>query len=139
LIGASLGGLVARASLSHLERSEAARALITLACPHQGTRLARWAPSTLFPLLRSLVYQGKAIQELEHKEAAVTAVARVPKTAFFSDMDELVRPATALHPPAGQGWSIKRTRLLSHMSIMLDKATVNGVLRELERFSAESS
>lgn len=129
LIGASLGGLVARASLCFLPDPERLGGLITLACPHKGSRLAKLAPKGLFPLLHSIYHNSPAIRELEAKEAA--APVNIPKTAFFSPMDEVVRPASALHPPTNQVWREVETMPLSHMNIMLHTPTIKSLTTEL--------
>lgn len=131
LIGASLGGLVARASLCFLSESAFVGGLITLACPHKGSRLAKLVPKRLFPLLNSIFYDSPTIQELEAKEA-VTPV-NIPKTAFFSCRDEIVRPTSALYPPANLGWREVKIMPVSHMSIMLHTPTINAVITELEQ------
>lgn len=135
IIGASLGGLVARASLVRVKRPETLGGLITLACPHQGTRLARLVPKKLFPLLRDIAYQSRAIRDLEEKESAAPP-AGFPRTAFYSELDELVHPASALCPPPGQGWKTEKTMPISHMHIMLHQPTINRVVRELAGFAA---
>lgn len=131
LIGASLGGLVARASLCFLAGPERLGGLITLACPHKGTRLAKLVPDRLFPLLHSIFYDSPALRELEAKEAATPE--NIPKTAFFSCGDEIVRPVSALRPPANQGWREVETMPLSHMAVMLHSPTINAVINELKQ------
>ena len=129
LIGASLGGLVARAALCFPGVAENLSGLITLACPHKGSSLAKLAPKRVFPLLHGIVYGGPGIEALEAKER--TAAGTVPKTAFFSCRDEIVRPVSALYPPAHQTWREVETMPISHMTIMLHKQTIDSVINEL--------
>ncbi len=131
LIGASLGGLVARASLCFLPEPGCLGGLITLACPHGGSRRAELMPKGLFPLVHSIFYGSPAIRDMEGKEAATPVT--IPKTALFSCRDEIVRPISALHPPANQGWREVEVMPISHMAIMLHTPTINTVINELRQ------
>lgn len=131
LMGASLGGLVARTSLCFLSSPESLGGLFTLACPHHGSRLAKLVPQGLFPLLHSIFYDSPAIQKLEAWELSVPV--NIPKLAVLSELDEIVKPLSALHPPANQGWREIKTPPLGHMAIMLHRPTINHVISELQR------
>ncbi|MDL2286445.1 alpha/beta hydrolase [Desulfococcaceae bacterium OttesenSCG-928-F15] len=132
LVGASLGGLLIRNSLYFMENPERIGGLITLATPHKGSSLARMVPKWFLPLLHSIFYESPVIGELEAREEA--AGIDIPKTAFYSEMDEKVKPVTALYPPAGQGWNEVKTVSLSHMAIMLHPPTIRAVIREIGKF-----
>ena len=130
LLGASMGGLVCRAALPHMRRQDCMAGLITLACPHKGSRLASLVPRALFPLLASITHNGPAIRALEAREAERPAPP-ASRTAFFSDGDELVLPHDALHPPQKGGWREIPSGTFSHMAIMLHPRVIRAVVREI--------
>ena len=130
LLGASLGGLICRAALPHVRRQDCMAGLITLACPHKGSRLASLVPQALFPLLASITYNGPAIQDLEAREAERPAI-HASRAAFFSNGDELVLPHDALHPPQQDGWREMPSGSFSHMAIMLHPRVIRAVIREI--------
>ena len=126
LLGVSLGALLSRAALSQV--GDVARrecgGLITLSCPHQGTRLA-----TFFPvgIVREISFQGPAVEWMADGEN----LPEIPYTAFFSTLDEIVQPSQSLRPPAG--WVSRRTAPLSHMGTLLHSPTIRAVVEELDR------
>lgn len=132
IIGASLGGLVARSGLTCLDHPESIGALISLACPHRGSSWAGLAPG-FFPLLAAVDYKSPSIRALEEREQAIPYLAALSKISFYSSRDEIVRPADSLHPPADHNWrEIQTCEPISHMTIMLNKPTIHRLIQELE-------
>lgn len=88
VIGYSLGGLVARYYTQVLGGDAQVVLVITLATPHGGTAAALLAPP--HPLLRQLRPGSGLLTEL----AAPAAGCRTRFVAFYSDLDEVVIPAS---------------------------------------------
>lgn len=134
IIGASLGALVARASLTRITYPELVKGFITLACPHSGTHLASAVPSIIFPLLHDIAYQGVGIQALEKSEKECQG-AHFPRIAFASDMDEMVVPGCSLLPPkfTNQDWKMYHIASISHMNIMIHIPTIRRTLHEVAK------
>ncbi|MFB7574618.1 lipase family alpha/beta hydrolase [Streptomyces sp. NPDC056165] len=88
VIGYSLGGLIARYYVQRLGGDVQVPLVITLATPHGGTAAALLAPP--HPLLRQLRPGSELLSELA--EPAVGCRTRF--VAFYSDLDEVIIPAT---------------------------------------------
>ena len=101
IVGHSMGGLVARASLRAAPEAPV-RAVVTLATPHQGTRLARLG-------------MGRNARQMELDSAWLRALNddpgshRVPILAFGSPCDELVSPRTSAFPAFAESVTIGDT------------------------------
>ncbi|MEZ0092152.1 esterase/lipase family protein [Streptacidiphilus sp. EB129] len=95
VVGHSLGGLIARYYVQHLDGAEHVHTVVTIATPHEGTRLAG--------LLRPL-----PIARQLQPDSSVFARLRAPApncdtrfVAFWGDLDPLILPRTGaqlLHP-----------------------------------------
>jgi pimeloyl-ACP methyl ester carboxylesterase len=88
LIGYSLGGLIARYYVQRLGGDAYVPLVITLATPHAGTATALLAPP--HPLLRQLRPGSGMLTEL----AEPAPGCRTRFVAFYSDLDEMVIPAS---------------------------------------------
>ncbi|MFF4828366.1 lipase family alpha/beta hydrolase [Streptomyces sp. NPDC001312] len=88
VIGYSLGGLIARYYVQRLGGDSQVPLVITLATPHGGSAAALLAPP--HPLLRQLRPGSELLSELA--EPAVGCRTRF--VAFYSDLDEVIIPAT---------------------------------------------
>ncbi|MFF7144188.1 lipase [Streptomyces nodosus] len=88
VIGYSLGGLIARYYVQRLGGDMHVPLVITLATPHGGSAAALLAPP--HPLLRQLRPGSELLTEL----AESTAGCRTRFVAFYSDLDEVIIPAT---------------------------------------------
>ncbi|MEU8976542.1 lipase [Streptomyces monashensis] len=88
VIGYSLGGLIARYYAQVLGGDAYVPLVITLATPHGGTAAALLAPP--HPLLRQLRPESGLLAEL----AGPAAGCRTRFVAFYSDLDEMVIPAS---------------------------------------------
>ena len=126
LIGHSLGGVLARAYVENPRHAGKVAAVVTLGAPHQGTKLAVFAPGKLG---RSLSYHGPLFHELE-QNAAVPADA--PCLAIYSPVDSMVLPSEALlvaHP----GWSHLEYRPMSHVAMLYHPGLVRLVITYLQQ------
>ncbi|MBB4196790.1 triacylglycerol lipase [Rhodoblastus sphagnicola] len=115
LVGHSLGGLVARAYLARHGGAGVA-GLITLATPHHGARLAKFAP-------------GPCGRQMEAKSAWLAALNAqeppVPVHAFWSGRDEFVSPPeSARLPGAGETCA----PLYGHYSVLRHPDVLKKVL-----------
>ncbi len=95
LVGHSLGGLLLRWWLQERDQGRRARALLTLATPHAGSRLAERFPG---PLAEALRPDGWLIESLR---AGEDTLRRVPHRAAVAGLDHLVTPPrSAAQAPA---------------------------------------
>lgn len=119
LVGHSLGGLLARhaASIAH---EGTVSGCLTLGTPHQGSRLAVFAPGTLG---KSLGYRSSLIEALEREETLRPAPP-FPCVALASPVDNMVLPKEALVPKADH-WQVQWTPPISHVAMLYHP----GVLR----------
>ncbi|GDY33584.1 lipase family alpha/beta hydrolase [Gandjariella thermophila] len=88
VVGHSLGGLIGRYYVQRLGGDRRVDTLFTLGTPHQGTFVARLL--TCHPLVRQLRPDSELIREL----AEPAPGCRTRFVAFYSDVDQLVVPAT---------------------------------------------
>ena len=135
VMGASLGALLVRSALSGISEATRRNGLggcITLACPHEGSRLAPLAPVALGEVLCSIAWRGQVVRDMLAREN----LPAMPCTAFSSALDEMVIPQKALAAPAG--WKEIRTLPISHISIMLHLPTIRSVLAELESMAGNA-
>ena len=86
LVGHSMGGLAIRAWLDAFGAEARVHRVITIATPHQGTWLARWAHTTNG---RQMRLGSDWLRGLQAREP----VSRQHVTCFFSDCDNIVFPA----------------------------------------------
>jgi pimeloyl-ACP methyl ester carboxylesterase len=123
ILGHSLGGLLARATVSGPEPLPCVAAIVTLGTPFQGSKLAVLG---LGKLSRSLTYRGPLIQRV--KECGMLeAVARL---AVTSPIDNMVLPPEALLP-AEPGWTHWECSPISHVAMLYHRATAAKVISYL--------
>lgn len=121
LVAHSMGGLVARAAFSRVGR-EAVDRIITIACPHHGTRLAGcfpWKP------VRQMRTGSAWLESLNsaHQPAAVKIL-----TNIYTREDNLIIPALSASIPAAReiemrGWG--------HVGILASEETAAHVIAAL--------
>jgi|SRR5208337_1176696 len=117
LVTHSMGGLVARA---YLQRYGAARVnkLITLACPHHGTRIARLGC-------------GQNAREMEPGSAWLAALgehAPVPSVTIWTAQDNFVSPQTSSRLSGAQDIALAG---MGHLSFVFSRRVLDIVLKEL--------
>jgi pimeloyl-ACP methyl ester carboxylesterase len=86
LVGHSLGGLLARFYAEELEGGRRVDRLVTLATPHAGTALARFAPG---PLREALVPGSALLRRLERPS---TRRPPLPHTTVVAEADRTIVP-----------------------------------------------
>ena len=119
LVTHSMGGLVARAYLKRYGRARVAK-LITLACPHRGTRLAYLGP-------------GRNAREMQPGSAWLATLAEgeaipVPFVNVWSAHDNFVAPQASSHIEGCQEIALEG---LGHLSFAFSPRILNMLLREL--------
>lgn len=119
LIGHSLGGLLCRAYVDYLGKSERIAAVITLGTPHQGSKLALLGVGKL---ARDLSFRGPVILELEGRSSNSS----IPHLAIYSPLDNMVLPASALKPPQ-PGWEWRESLPVSHVGMLFHRPTAMQV------------
>lgn len=124
LIGHSLGGLLNRVYAERSEGRAVPAAVITLGCPHQGSKLASFG---LGKLASSLLYRGPLFDEIE------SGPARLPCTgvALFSPVDNMVLPSEALKVPY-EGWVYYETAPVSHTGMLYSRSIAKKVIQILQ-------
>jgi triacylglycerol lipase len=136
VIGHSLGGLIARYYVQRLGGDSSVHTLVTLATPHQGTRLAWAAP--LLPLVRQLAPSSAVIQEL----AEPAPGCRTRFIAFHSDIDALIVPtrnARLEHPDLNvRNIAVHRVGHLSMPHNGRIAFAIAGALRQFDHDGAEA-
>lgn len=129
IVGHSLGGIVLRWYVQELGGHEHVDTAITIASPHGGSDLARFARGPVAPQLAP----GSRLLRRLDKTAVPSAVRWI---AYYSNLDVLVRGSAAkITAPA-----LRATNILikdqGHMSIMVNAKLTASIVHELERSSA---
>ena len=119
LVTHSMGGLVARAYLKQHGSARVAK-LITLACPHHGTRLA-------------YLGRGRNAREMEPGSAWLAALGRgeaipVPFVNVRSADDNFIAPQTSSHLGGAQEIALAG---LGHLSFVFSRRILKLLLQEL--------
>lgn len=122
VVAHSMGGLVARAALGRGDL-EAVSCLVTIATPHHGSRLARFAPGGAARQMRP-GSEFLAVLNAARPEGADTAV-----TSIFSPEDNLISPAES--PFLAQARNVALGGL-GHFGLLRSPRTGAQVLAALE-------
>ncbi|MBA3654512.1 MAG: alpha/beta fold hydrolase [Actinobacteria bacterium] len=129
VVGHSLGGILLRWYIQELGGDARVITAITVASPHQGTRLASFVPSFGSLTAQQLAPGSWLMRRLE-RAAAPSAVRWV---AFYSNLDFFVQPATSamITTPA-----LRATNVLvkdaGHLSILLSSRVADGVVDAIQ-------
>lgn len=123
LIGHSLGGLVARAYVQKLGGQARVRSVVTLATPHGGSRLSRWAG-----VLRDDLRSGGAL--LTELDALPHFEATVRWASIGGGADLLVEDEAHTRHPLGEHFHFPD---LAHVSLLLSPRVFRAVERVLAR------
>jgi triacylglycerol lipase len=125
VVGHSLGGLVARYLVQRLGGDHRVESLVTLGTPHAGTRWAHVLPT---PLVRQLRPGSPLIRELAEPAPAC----RTRITAIYSDLDQMVVPATSgrCDHPDLQARNVL-FRGVGHMSLPIHRGVADEVAATL--------
>jgi pimeloyl-ACP methyl ester carboxylesterase len=124
LIGHSLGGLIVRHAINHGNLASAANTVVTIASPHHGSALARFAPGRCSWMM--------------HRHSPLRSPLEAPPPhvrwlAYYSDRDRVVLPDSArLSDP-----NYRATNVLipgcGHLTICRDARLIRSLVDELVR------
>ena len=128
LVGHSLGGLLARHYACLPDNDGKVEALITLAAPHYGSKLAVLGVGRL---ARSLVYMGQDILDMINEEEQLVSYG----LNIYSSLDEYVLPEKSLHLPEkfiSRHWTEERTPPLSHLGFTYYMPVLKNIMMFLK-------
>jgi len=125
LVGHSLGGLVCRSYAQERDASARVERLVTIACPHDGTRVASVVP---VPLGRALLPQSEPLRRLERNAMRLD---RLAPTLVLAEHDAVV-PDGARTPGFVPG-EVHVVRGATHNAVLYDPHTHALVTRALRR------
>ena len=129
VVGHSLGGILLRWYVQELGGDEHVRTAVTVASPHQGTRLATFIPGRRGRIATELAPHSWLLRRLAHTAHA----SPVRWVAFYSNLDFFVQPASSamLTEPRLQATNIL-VKDVGHLSIMLSPRVADGISDALE-------
>jgi pimeloyl-ACP methyl ester carboxylesterase len=131
LVGHSMGGLVIRACLRDEEIRERTLGAASLGTPHRGSRMAALG---IGPSARCLEYESPDMGRLNQE-----AVPRIPFLCLYSEFDNMVLPASGLHPPDNAPWRVEVAPALCHVCLLYSRAVTWQVLNFIKETAASSS
>jgi pimeloyl-ACP methyl ester carboxylesterase len=126
VVGHSLGGILLRWYVQELGGTDTVATAITVASPHEGTALARYARGQ--STMAQLAPGSWLMRRLRHRAAP----SDVRWIAYYSNLDLLVQPASSamLRVPA-----LEATNVLAkdegHLSILLSPVVVSSIVDQL--------
>ncbi len=135
IVGHSLGGILLRWYVQELGGDASVTTAITVASPHQGTRLATFIPGRTGRIATELAPGSWLLRRLERGARATT----VRWVAFYSNLDLFVQPSTSamITDPALNATNVF-IKDAGHLSIMLSSEVARGVVAALEADAALS-
>ena len=136
VVGHSLGGILLRWYVQELSGDARVRNAITVASPHEGTRLATFIPGRRGRIASELAPGSWLLRRLAHS-AHPTPVRWV---AFYSNLDFFVQPATSamITAPALNATNVF-VKDAGHLSILLSPQVAEGISGALERSPREQN
>lgn len=121
LIGHSMGGLVARRWLAHADNEKRVAGLITIATPHEGSKLAAVGRGRITASLRP---EGSLTVSLRGAKKP-----DIPCVSLVSPVDVMVQPAASLVPP--ENWKMCLTPPCGHYPMLFSRKVIGMVLEEI--------
>jgi len=121
LVGHSMGGLVIRAWLRQHGNAHVSR-IITLATPHQGTRIAAWSPTIN---ARQMAWSSPWLQALQASETPTT---RQLMHIALTQHDNIVYPQ---REQVLSDASVTEFRGIGHLEMCLDGRVIEWLLQKL--------
>jgi triacylglycerol lipase len=122
LVGFSMGGLVSRYYLQHLEGTHRVHRFVSVATPHYGSAMAffRWNPGgrQMQPGSRFLASLNQNLHKLHP----------VQPVDVWTPFDALVVPASSCRLPIGQGVCLP---VSSHNNLLRDERSLNAIAQAL--------
>ncbi|MDR3073474.1 MAG: alpha/beta fold hydrolase [Deltaproteobacteria bacterium] len=131
LVGHSLGGLIIRNWLAEAGNGRRALGALTLATPHQGSKMAGVAFGALG---RSLTPANPFFAELARREGP----APVPCVALVSEADTMVLPQKNL-VPVTSGWTMRLAPYATHAGMLTKGAVLRMAAWELHRMITDAA
>jgi len=130
VVGHSLGGVLLRWYVQELGGDERVATAITVASPHQGTRLATYVPGRRGRVATELAPGSWVVRKLQ-RSARPSLVKWI---ALYSNLDFFVQPASSamITEPALNAENIF-VKDLGHLSIMLSPRVAEQISGALER------
>lgn len=122
IVAHSMGGLAVRAWLAGDDHAARVHHLVTIATPHHGTELARWAVP---PNARQMRRDSPWLAALALREAGRAAV---PTTCFYGHCDNVVMPASAAVLEGAEAHHLPGT---AHVHMAAHPAVYDAVIRAL--------
>ena len=123
LVAFSMGGLVSRFYVQRLGGARRVNHFITMATPHQGTRLAWLHPGSGAKQMRP---ESAFLRDLA---ADAEMLRKVKFTSFYTPLDTVVVPARSSAMPQARNMQMWAT---IHPSFLLEKRCLRAVARVLE-------
>ena len=127
LVGFSMGGIVARYYAQHLEKHERIRNLVTIATPHQGTRMAYLYPRKGTKQIRP---DSLFLSELKENDIRLN---KINLHAFWSPLDGIIRPSENAQ------WSVAENhsyRVPMHLLMIFNKPLLHDLVIILKSSSS---
>jgi triacylglycerol lipase len=126
LVGHSMGGLVIRAYLSQNLDEAKVRRVVTLGCPHSGSKLAVFAPGVA---AREMVPGSSFLESLNGSGLQVPKQGRL--YSIYTILDNMVLPNESAKV-TGEGVICKETRPINHVGLLFCNQTAKLVRECLE-------
>ncbi|MGY1661198.1 esterase/lipase family protein [Geodermatophilus sp. SYSU D00705] len=126
VVGHSLGGVVLRCAAARLGLDAALDRGVTIATPHRGTSVARLGRGRVAAELRP---GSPLLRAIEHARGSAT----VRWLSYWSDLDPIVRPWSALLPDSVPGAVNIAVPQEGHLSILRAPALLTDLVRRLRQ------
>jgi pimeloyl-ACP methyl ester carboxylesterase len=126
IVGHSLGGLIARYYVEHLEGKDKVHTLVSLGTPHHGTMMAFLGRSASSRQMRpgseflNLMAEGPKPPEVRY-------------LCYYSNLDSLVVPSRSATLPNGDGCRVTNIIVndLGHLSLLINSELIDSVAENL--------
>jgi triacylglycerol lipase len=122
LVGFSMGGLVTRYYVQRLGGVEHVSHFVTMAAPHQGTKLANLRRSA------GVVQMRPGSEFLRDLASDADVLRRVKFTSFYTPLDTIIVPARSSEMPQAKNVRLWAT---THPSWVLEKRCLRAVAKAL--------
>ncbi|TWD15524.1 esterase/lipase family protein [Marihabitans asiaticum] len=131
VVAHSLGGLIARYYVTRLAGDERVHTVVTLGSPHQGTHIARLAPT---PITRQLRPGSRLLDELERPSPGCAT----RFICFWSDTDAAILPASnaRLEHPDLTATNVALTGV-GHLSLPILPSVVHQISASLTHLDSD--
>ncbi|QDF76611.1 MULTISPECIES: esterase/lipase family protein [Shewanella] len=131
LIGFSMGGIVARYYLQHLDGHKRTKALFSISSPHHGSYLA-WLPYPSMAM-RELRPRSELLCQLARSESRLTGI---DLYSFRTPIDFTIVPSRSSH------WPLAENRVIwcpLHLSMIFSRRVVAEILMGLMQLPARAN